>query len=61
MASPVDPVILAMERNWEMIDAALDGLDDAAMGRQPRQPTHPEVGEGGGGPGGRAPCRPANC
>ncbi|MCH8801066.1 MAG: DinB family protein [Chloroflexi bacterium] len=35
MVSPVDPVILAMERNWEMIDAALEGLDDAALARQP--------------------------
>ena len=35
MASPVDPVVLAMERNWDMIDGALEGLDDAAMGRQP--------------------------
>ncbi len=35
MASPVDPVILAVERNWEMIDRALEGLDEAAMARQP--------------------------
>jgi uncharacterized damage-inducible protein DinB len=35
MASPVDPVSLAMERNWEMIDEALKELDDAAMSRQP--------------------------
>jgi len=35
MVSPVDPVTLAMERNWEMIDSALVDLDEAAMGRQP--------------------------
>ena len=31
MVSPVDPVSLAMERNWEMIDEALVDLDEAAM------------------------------
>lgn len=35
MVSPVDPVILAMERNWEMIDGALEGLDEATMALQP--------------------------
>ncbi len=35
MVSPVDPVILAMERNWEMIDGALEGLDEETMARQP--------------------------
>ena len=35
MVSPVDPVSLAMERNWEMIDEALVDLDEAAMIRQP--------------------------
>ena len=35
MVSPVDPVILAMERNWEMVDRALESLDEATMGRQP--------------------------
>ena len=35
MVSPVEPVLLAMERNWEMIDGALEGLDEAAMARQP--------------------------
>ena len=35
MVSPVDPVVLAMERNWEMIDGALEGLDEAALSRQP--------------------------
>ena len=34
MVSPVDPVMLAMERNWEMIDGALEGLDEAAMAHQ---------------------------
>ncbi|PKB71264.1 MAG: hypothetical protein BZY87_06525 [SAR202 cluster bacterium Io17-Chloro-G6] len=40
MASPVDPVILAMERNWQMIDGALEGMDDAAMSRQPTDQTN---------------------
>ena len=35
MVSPVEPVLLAMDRNWEMIDGALEGLDEAAMARQP--------------------------
>ena len=35
MANPVDPVSLAMERNWEMIDEALFALDEATMSRQP--------------------------
>ncbi len=35
MASPVDSVSLAMDRNWEMIDEALIDLDEAAMSRQP--------------------------
>ena len=35
MVSPVDPVSLAMERNWEMIDEALVDLDETAMIRQP--------------------------
>ena len=35
MVSPVEPVLLAMERNWEMIDGALEGLDEAAMAGSP--------------------------
>lgn len=35
MVSPVEPVLLAMDRNWEMLDGALEGLDEAAMARQP--------------------------
>ena len=35
MANPVDPVSLAMERNWEMIDEDLFDLDEATMSRQP--------------------------
>ena len=27
--------VLASERNWDMVDAALEGLDDATMTRQP--------------------------
>ncbi|MQF87772.1 MAG: DinB family protein [SAR202 cluster bacterium] len=34
MVGPVDPVILAMERNWEMINGDLEGLDEGAMARQ---------------------------
>ncbi len=35
MVSPVDPVLLAIEQNWEMIDGVLEGLGEAAMVRQP--------------------------
>ena len=35
MVSSIDPVMLAMERNWEMIDGAFECLDEAAMARQP--------------------------
>lgn len=35
MASAVEPVILALERNWEMIDMALDGMDEADMAARP--------------------------
>ncbi len=30
-----EPIISALERNWEMIDKALEGLDDASLARQP--------------------------
>jgi uncharacterized damage-inducible protein DinB len=35
MVSAAEPVIAALERNWEMIDAALEGLDEATMASQP--------------------------
>jgi uncharacterized damage-inducible protein DinB len=31
----VDVVKTALERNWSMVDAALEGLDDATLARQP--------------------------
>jgi uncharacterized damage-inducible protein DinB len=31
----VDVVKTALEQNWRMVDAALDGLDDATLARQP--------------------------
>jgi len=31
----VDVVKTALERNWNMVDAALEGLDDATLARQP--------------------------
>ena len=30
-----EPLLYALERNWDMVDAALEGLDDAALARQP--------------------------
>ena len=33
MASAVEPVILALERNWEMIDLALEGTQ-GGLGRR---------------------------
>ncbi|PKB79170.1 MAG: hypothetical protein BZY88_14655 [SAR202 cluster bacterium Io17-Chloro-G9] len=35
MSTAADPVIMAMERNWDMIDGALMGLDEGMMARQP--------------------------
>ena len=37
MVRPVETVSLSMERNWEMIDSALAGLDESAMTRQPTE------------------------
>ena len=33
--SAAESVISALDRNWEMVDAALEGLDDALMSKQP--------------------------
>ena len=35
MVSPTEPISVALERNWEMIDSALEGLDDATLSLQP--------------------------
>ena len=32
-----DSVMWALERNWNMVDAALEGLDDATLTRQPAE------------------------
>jgi len=32
---PAEGLLTAHQRNWDMIDAALEGLDDATMSRQP--------------------------
>ena len=34
MSAP-DSILLALQRNWEMVDAALEGLDAATMSAQP--------------------------
>ncbi len=33
--SAVEGVLIALERNWEMVDATLAGLDDTALARRP--------------------------
>ena len=35
--SPTESIATALERNWEMIDSALKGLDDATLRRQPTE------------------------
>ncbi len=35
MISPTEPLLTAHDRNWEMIESALEGLDEATMARQP--------------------------
>ena len=30
-----EAIIYALQRNWEMVDAAMDGLDEATLARQP--------------------------
>ena len=32
---PAESILYALQRNWDMVDTALEGLDDAAMARQP--------------------------
>ena len=32
---PAESIIYALQRNWDMVDSALEGLDEAAMVRQP--------------------------
>ena len=35
MVTATETMIAALEQNWEMVDAALDGIDDATLARQP--------------------------
>ena len=35
MAAATESMIAALEQNWEMVDAALDGMDEATMAQQP--------------------------
>ena len=37
MASPTESINAALQRNWEMIDSALEGLDDATLSLQPSE------------------------
>ena len=37
MVSPTESVAAALTRNWEMVDSALEGMDEAALGRQPSE------------------------
>ena len=37
MVKATDPIASAHERNWETIDGALSGLDEATMARQPSE------------------------
>ena len=32
---PAESIIYALRRNWDMVDDALEGLDEATMARQP--------------------------
>ena len=32
-----DTVMAALERNWGMVDRALDGMDEATMARRPNE------------------------
>ena len=32
---PAESILYALQRNWDMVDTALEGLDDVAMARQP--------------------------
>ena len=35
MAAATEPIMAALERNWQMVDAALVGLDEATLARRP--------------------------
>ena len=37
MVSPTESISAALERNWEMVDSALQELDDATLSRQPKE------------------------
>ena len=37
MIGPMEPLLTAHERNWEMIESALEGMDDGTMRRQPSE------------------------
>ena len=32
---PAESILYALQRNWDMVDSALEGLDEATMARQP--------------------------
>lgn len=38
---PAEAIISALERNWAMVDAALEGLDDAILARRPNDQCNP--------------------
>ena len=35
--APMAPLLTAHERNWDMIESALEGMDDETMNRQPSE------------------------
>ena len=35
--APMAPLLTAHERNWEMIESALEGMDEETMNRQPSE------------------------
>ena len=37
MVTPMEPLLTAHQRNWEMIESALEGLDEDTMSRQPSE------------------------
>ena len=37
MVTPMEPLLTAHQRNWEMIEAALEGMDEDTMNRQPSE------------------------
>ena len=42
-----ESIITALERNWAMVDAALEGLDDDTLARQPSNQCNPSPGSYG--------------